>query len=113
VLDLLTAEAEHAFAAAGVDPVSEPEDAARRGDHLRLEPVAGVVRGGGSTWQSLARGSGVETDYLNGEIALLGRLYGVATPANARIQALVTAMAARGAGPGAMTAASLLAELRA
>ncbi len=35
-------------------------------------------RPGGSTWQSLARGSTVEVDYLNGEIVLLGRLHGVA-----------------------------------
>src|SRR4029079_18453079 len=111
-LALLTEEAEVLFAAAGIDPVSEAEDDARRGDHLRLEPVAGAVRGGGWTWQSLARGAGVETDYLNGEIALLGRLYDVPTPANARIQALMTDAASRGAGPGAMTAAQLLAELR-
>jgi len=110
-LALLTQEAERVFAAAGIDPVTEDEDDARRGDHLRLEPVAGATRGGGSTWQSLARGVGVETDYLNGEIALLGRLHGVPTPANARIQTLMTDAAARGAGPGAMSAQQLLAEL--
>jgi 2-dehydropantoate 2-reductase len=37
-----------------------------------------VVRGAGS----------LETDYLNGEVVLLGRLHGVATPANATCQAL-------------------------
>jgi 2-dehydropantoate 2-reductase len=112
-LRLLTAEAERTFAAAGIDAVSEAEDAARRGDHLRLQPVAGAVRGGGSTWQSLTRGSGVETDYLNGEIALLGRLHGVPTPANARIQTLMAEAAARAAGPGTTPVARLLAELRA
>ena len=111
-LDLLADEAERAFAAAGLDPVTEAEDDDRRGDHLRLEPVAGATRGGGSTWQSLARGAGVETDYLNGEIALLGRLYGVPTPANARIQTLMAEAAARGAGPGELSAAQLLSELR-
>ena len=111
-LDLLTAEAERAFVAAGIDPVTEAEDDTRRGDHLRLEPVAGATRGGGSTWQSLARGSGVETDYLNGEIALLGRLHGVPTPANARIQTLMADTAARGTGPSTMTPTQLLSELR-
>ena len=111
-LDLLADEAARAFAAAGLDPVTEAEDDDRRGDHLRLEPVAGATRGGGSTWQSLARGAGVETDYLNGEIALLGRLYGVPTPANARIQTLMAEAAARGAGPGELSAAQLLSELR-
>ncbi len=111
-LDLLTGEAERTLAAAGLDPVTEAEDDDRRGDHLQLEPVAGATRGGGSTWQSLARGAGVEIDYLNGEIALLGRLHGVPTPANARIQTLMAEVAARGAGPGVMSAQELLAELR-
>jgi 2-dehydropantoate 2-reductase len=110
-LDLLTTEAERVFAVAGIDPVTEAEDDARRGDHLQLEPVAGATRGGGSTWQSLARGSDVETDYLNGEIALLGRLHGVPTPANARIQPLMADAAARGTGPSTMTATDLLSEL--
>jgi 2-dehydropantoate 2-reductase len=110
-LDLLAAEADEVFAAAGVDPVTDAEDDERRADHLQLRPIDGADRGGGSTWQSLARGSGIETDYLNGEIAHLGRLYGVPTPANARIQTLMAEAAARGAAPGHMTAARLLGEL--
>jgi 2-dehydropantoate 2-reductase len=110
--DLIAGEAERAFAAAGIDPVSEAEDHQRRGDHLRLGPVAGATRRGGSTWQSLARGSGVETDYLNGEIALLGRLHGVPTPANVRIQTLMREAAASGARPGTWRPGDLLAELR-
>jgi 2-dehydropantoate 2-reductase len=111
-LDLLVEEAQRAFQAAGINPVTDAEDDERRDDHLQIRPVAGAQRGGGSTWQSLARGAGVETDYLNGEIALLGRLHGVPTPANARIQALMAAAAARGARPGEMTAERLLAEIR-
>jgi 2-dehydropantoate 2-reductase len=110
-LDLLTNEAEAVFAAAGIDAVSEEEDDERRGDHLQLRPVGDSPRAGGSTWQSLARGSGVETDFLNGEIALLGRLHDVPTPANARIQALMTRAAETGAGVGSMSAADLLAHL--
>ncbi|MFD4562753.1 hypothetical protein ACFWP5_52095, partial [Streptomyces sp. NPDC058469] len=35
----------------------------------------GTPRGGGSSWQSLNRGTGtIEADYLNGEIARLGAL---------------------------------------
>jgi 2-dehydropantoate 2-reductase len=110
-LDLLTAEAEAAFEAAGIDLVTEEEDELRRADHLQLRPVGDTPRAGGSTWQSLARGSGVETDFLNGEIALLGRLHGVPTPANARIQALMTQVSVSGAGTGTMSAADLLAAL--
>jgi 2-dehydropantoate 2-reductase len=110
-LDLLVAEADQVFAAAGIAPVTDTEDDERRGDHLVLRPIAGAERGGGSTWQSLARGSGVETDYLNGEIAHLGRLYGVPTPANARVQTLMSEAAARGARPGRMAPSALLAQL--
>jgi 2-dehydropantoate 2-reductase len=112
VLALLEAEAEAALAAAGIVPVTDAEDLERRGDHLQLRGISGETRPGGSTWQSLARGSGIETDYLNGEIALLGRLHGVPTPANARVQALMTGAAARGAGPGCITPSELLAALR-
>jgi 2-dehydropantoate 2-reductase len=46
--------------------------------------VAGAERVGSSSRQSLLRGAGsIETDYLNGEIVLLGRLHGVPTPVNA------------------------------
>jgi 2-dehydropantoate 2-reductase len=107
VLDLLTDEGEAVLAAAGIDPVTATEDDVRRADHLQLRSIADQPRAGGSTWQSLSRGSGIETDYLNGEIALLGRLHGVPTPANEHIQALMRDAAARGAGPGSMTAQDL------
>jgi 2-dehydropantoate 2-reductase len=99
-VEVLPAAAEASFAAAGIDPISEEEDEVRRADHLQLRPVGDRPRAGGSTWQSLARGAGIETDFLNGEIALLGRLHGVPTPANARIQTLMTQVAVSGAGNG-------------
>ena len=42
----------------------------------------GAIRAkSGSVWQSLTRSTGsVETDYLNGEIVLLGRLHRIPTP---------------------------------
>src|SRR5437762_5771935 len=64
--------------AAGIDFASKEEDAARRGGLLSEQPIRGERRGGGSSWQSLARRTGaIETDYLNGEIVMLGRLHGV------------------------------------
>jgi 2-dehydropantoate 2-reductase len=111
VLARLHAEAEAVLAAAGIDPVSEAEDDERRADHLQLREISGETRAGGSTWQSLARGAGIETDFLNGEIALLGRRHGVPTPANAALQTLMREAAARGAGPGSMTSAELLRQL--
>jgi 2-dehydropantoate 2-reductase len=59
---------------------------------------------GGSTWQSLVRGTGnVEIDYLNGEIVLEARRHGREAPVNARIAALVRQAARRGDGAGSLT----------
>ena len=67
------------------------------------------VRSGGSSWQSLARGTGdIEADYLNGEIVLLGRLHGVPTRANRVVQRVATRMARERAAPASLP----LAELR-
>ena len=44
-----------------------------------------------STWQSFARGASSEVDYLNGEIVLLARRYGVDAPLNQRLQELLGA----------------------
>jgi 2-dehydropantoate 2-reductase len=106
------AEAVGCFKAAGIDAASDEEDAARRGGLLNLRPIEGALRGGGSSWQSLARGTGrIETDYLNGEIVLLGRMHGVATPANELLQRLGTRLAREGAPPGSVGVAALEAEL--
>ncbi|WP_422771762.1 ketopantoate reductase family protein [Plantactinospora sp. WMMC1484] len=88
--DLLAAvrtEGEAVLAAAGIPHTSAEEEAAERGDRVEPVPVAGQRRQGGSTWQSLARDAGsAETDYLNGEIVLLGRMHGVPTPVNGAVQ---------------------------
>ncbi|MEV1332775.1 ketopantoate reductase family protein [Micromonospora costi] len=84
------AEGEAVLAAAGIAHTDRAEEAAARGDLVQHRPVGGEPRAGGSTWQSLARGAGsAETDHLNGEIVLLGRLHGVPTPANAAVQQAV------------------------
>jgi 2-dehydropantoate 2-reductase len=95
--------------AAGIDVASPEEDAERRDGYLTVRPIGDQDRGGGSTWQSLERQAGsVETDYLNGEIVLLGRQHGVPTPANALVQRLMVEAVATGAPAGAMTAEELL-----
>jgi 2-dehydropantoate 2-reductase len=110
----LRAEGEAVLHAAGIAFASAEEDAERRGDILRLRPVAGQERSGGSTWQSLARGTGsVEADYLNGEIVLLGRLHGVPTPANETARRLVVDAARSRSAPGALTPAGFLAAVAA
>jgi len=97
-------EALAVYAAAGIDCATAEEVKARRASGPRLAAVEGASRGGGSSWQSLVRGTGdIEADYLNGEIALLGRLHGIATPANAALQRIANELAARRAQPGALT----------
>jgi len=105
------AEARACFAAANLACSSETEDAARRAD-FASQPIAGMRRQGGSTWQSLARGATtLETDYLNGEIVLLGRLHGVPTPVNEALQRLAAEAAARGHRPGSMSLDELAARI--
>jgi 2-dehydropantoate 2-reductase len=106
------AEGEAVLVAAGIDFASKEEDAARRGDILRHKPIAGRPRAGSSSWQSLARGAGtIESDYLNGEIVLLGRLHGVPAPVNAKLQRWARRAATRGDAPGASDPAAFLAAL--
>jgi 2-dehydropantoate 2-reductase len=108
------AEGVAVFTAAGWSWSSDEEDAARRADHIKMRRIDGKRRGGGSTWQSLARGSGsTEADYLNGEISLLGRLHGVPTPVNAGLQRLARELAAARTPPGSLTAAEVESRLAA
>ncbi len=96
ILDSLRAEGRACFQAAGIDWAGDDEVRARRGDLCNHVPIDGVTRVGGSSRQSLIRGTGdIETDYLNGEVVQLGRLYGVATPANIVIQRLANEFARR------------------
>ncbi len=112
IVDLARAEGAACLRAAGIDHAGEEEDAERRGTLLRMQPVGGQAREGGSSWQSLARGTGgIETDYLNGEIVLLGRLHGVPTPVNALLCRLANEMAAAGSPPGQLAPEDFLARL--
>jgi 2-dehydropantoate 2-reductase len=88
----------------------EVEDVAGRWERLGVQ--AGM-RSGSSTWQSLARRAGeVETDYLNGEIVLLGRLHGVPTPLNQALCRLADRLARDGADPQTLSAQDVLSEAR-
>jgi 2-dehydropantoate 2-reductase len=99
--------------AAGIEFVSDEEFVERRGDLIRPRSIGGGRRPGGSSWQSLERGSGrIEADYLNGEVALLGRLHGVTTPANDILQRAANEAARLHRPPGSMSADELLAGVR-
>ncbi|HEX3841997.1 MAG TPA: 2-dehydropantoate 2-reductase [Acidimicrobiales bacterium] len=97
-------EGEACLEAAGIDAATTEEDRARRRDLLKLSPIGDQRRPGGSSWQSLARGApDIESDYLNGEVVLLGRLHGVPTPVNQLLQRLANQLAATGAKPGSVS----------
>jgi len=102
-----SSEALDAFTAAAIDVATREEEAARR-DGFSTESVAGQARSGSSSWQSLARGAGsIEADYLNGEVVMLGRLHGVATPVNETLCRLVNRMAREGREPGSIPLAEV------
>ncbi|MFI7499704.1 ketopantoate reductase family protein [Streptomyces sp. NPDC049687] len=95
--------------AAGIAHVGDEEQRAVRGDKITLVPLDDAPRGGGSSWQSLSRGAGtIEADYLNGEIALLGRLHGVPTPLNELLQRLANEFARERRAPGSLPVGELV-----
>jgi 2-dehydropantoate 2-reductase len=109
--DLLAAaqaEGRACYAAAGIEAADPAQFQARRQSLFPLGSIDGAGFPGGSSWQSLARGSGqTEVDYLAGEIALLGRRHGIATPVNSAMQALVRRMALDRLPAGSLDPAAL------
>ncbi|WP_200307976.1 ketopantoate reductase family protein [Streptomyces adelaidensis] len=102
------AEGERVLDAAGVTYAGAEEQRRTRGDKITLLPPPDAPRGGGSSWQSLTRGTGtIEADHLNGEIALLGRLHGVPTPLNDLLQRLANTFARERRAAGSLPVAEL------
>lgn len=110
---MLKHEALACFSAAGIDCAGVEDVRARHEGVYQLGEVAGYPRGGGSSWQSVARGTGnIETDYLNGEVVLLGRLHGVPTPANEVCQALARRMVNERLAVGTFDVETVMALIR-
>lgn len=109
------AEARATLLAAGIGFVDDEQ--ARTGWQpagLSVRPVPGEpAQLGGSTWQSMVRGTGsIETDYLNGEISLVARRIGRAAPINTCLTTLARRAARDGQRPGSIGPDQLRAELR-
>ncbi|AQZ67488.1 2-dehydropantoate 2-reductase [[Actinomadura] parvosata subsp. kistnae] len=110
VVERARAEARAVLAHAGIAYATPEEEAEVRGHKVDARPIEGVSRGGGSSWQSLARGSGsIEADYLNGEIVLLGREHGLATPVNETLRREANRFAREKQPPGSMPPETLTA----
>jgi 2-dehydropantoate 2-reductase len=98
--------------AAGIAFATPEEEAHRRGDLVNARAFGAERTTGGSSWQSVARGVGtVESDHLNGEIVLLGRLHGVPTPVNEALQRQANRIAHQRLPPGSMTEEEFLRSL--
>ncbi len=92
----LADEARRVFAQAGLRVAPAAWDAPR----LEVDPVPGHEPGHLSTWQSFARGTTSEVDYLSGEVALIARLYGLEAPLNAAVARELGIHSARNGRPG-------------
>jgi len=86
--------------AAGVPVLPVAELLAGPCGDVGVAPVDGHDREGGSTHQSLARGSSLETGELNGLVVRLGRRLGLPTPLNDRVCDEMDAAVAEGRGAG-------------
>jgi 2-dehydropantoate 2-reductase len=107
-------EARSVLDAARIGYISDAEETAARAAGFTMKPVPGVAEStGGSTWQSLQRSTGnIETDYLNGEIAMIAHRIGMEAPINSRLAILARRAAVTGAKPGDMSAQQLADLLR-
>ena len=107
------AEGEACYQAAGIDVASDEEAKERQSGLSELRPAGGKEHQGSSSWQSLARGTGnIEADWLNGEVVLLGRLHGVATPVNDVLRRLADRMAREGVEAGSVPLEQVESDVR-
>jgi ketopantoate reductase len=82
---LLRAEARDILLASGQGIADIERETTADTSRVGRRPTSGRGYGGNSTWQSIARSSPLETDFINGEIVLAARLLGRTAPANEAI----------------------------
>lgn len=108
LMELVRDEARAVFRASGLAWKEIDRNEPRRAGLMDMGEVAGAQRAGSSSTQSLKRGAGsIETDYLNGEIVLMGRLAGVTVPLNAALCRLGHDLVSGRVVPGTLTEAGL------
>lgn len=100
VREEVVAETRAVLAAAGLEVADPASERVHDASLSVVVPGGGYVSGQQSTWQSFARGVSNEIDHLNGEVVLLGRLHGVATPYSSAVQAALGASGLAGEAPG-------------
>ena len=107
----LEAECEAVFQAAGIDYASREESAAAaRAPGFEWGEIPGHGEFASSVWQGVQRGHrSVETDYVNGEIVLIGALHGVPTPWNRALQQAANHAVRNAIPPGSLAVADFVA----
>lgn len=112
LMDAVRDEARAVFRAAGLEWKEIDRNEPRRKGLVEMGKIEGYQRAGSSSTQSLKRGAGsIETDYLNGEVVLLGRLNGVPVPLNAALCQLGLDLISGKVAAGTLTQAELKARL--
>jgi 2-dehydropantoate 2-reductase len=97
--------------AAGIAFVTARELVERCRAGYGLGEIEGQPRLGGSSWQGAMRGRrSTETDFLNGEVVLLGADHGVPTPLNRAVQRLAHRAVREGLAPGRTSVEAIYAE---
>lgn len=104
---LARAEALDLLTAAAIDPVDLWSDRAPHIERLVTHAIEGRERKGSSTYQSLARGKQLETDFLNGEITLIARQLGRRAPVNTALQTRANLAGATAVEPGSLPISDL------
>lgn len=98
--DLALQEGKDVLNAAGITFYNVNKDNPKR-KLMKVTDFPGYTRAGSSSIQSLLRGTGsIETDFLNGEIVMLGRIHGVKTPINTAFVQVARQMVQNSIAPG-------------
>ena len=109
IRERLVAETRAVLEAAGIDlPTAEEALRLNRQPRYDWAEIEGAPPFAGSLWQGIQRGlRTAETDYINGEVALLGATHGVPTPYNRALNLLANRCARDAVPPGTVTPAEL------
>ena len=101
-------ETEAVYVAGNID-YADKQEMSDLTDKMKVTPVPGYERTVSSSWQSLMRATGdIETDYLNGEISLMGRMNGIPTPYNDHLARIAREFVLNNRSPGSMKLSEFL-----
>lgn len=111
LIELARAEGRAVLDHAGINYVPEhPENRPQNFIWSGIGEIPGRPRAGGSTWQSLTRGTPLESDFLTGEIVLAARLHDTQAPLNELILALTHQTVRQHRGSGWISPAEIRAQ---